>query len=1378
MKNYILLVCLVCIGSFIAKGQSNISFRTINKDNGLVDNYVEQVFEDSRGFMWFATHEGLCRFDGYRFEYYDMPQIYNLNISIISRNYINSINEDDKHNLWIGTLAGVYIFNQEKCSFTFLSKLFTNKTMVEHNFVEQIVFDKAFNAWIGTRGGLTFYNQRSGRFEHFFHDTRKGSISNNFIYAICVDSKGNTWIGTRDGGLDKVAKDRKTFIHYFNQLQTGIPDLHIRSIFEDSKRNLWVLTAQAGLFCKQNKSNVFAKVPLIDNRTHKAFVSLFQNLNEDIYGNIWISTASDGVVIYNPKSKSSEFYNEGSLSSHRICGNSVESISRDRHGNMWLATHGGGVSMYSPMTSWFSYFPKSEMPNGLSGNLVSSFFEDHNGIVWLGTDGNGFAKYNKSNGTFDTFTKANGLSSNAVLDIYEIKKDILAIATYSGGLNLFNTKTKVFSHYLYPSTRSDANLQNIYGLHFDAKNNVLWCNTFGDGIQVFDCNTMKFYSQKQRENLGKQFGVSVFSIKTVIDRFHNIWVADGLQFFRIHNNNSINYSKEDRQKNIHSVNFVTDMLSDSKGKLWVTTYRGVMNYDSQKDGFLFFKKSGYDLTEARSLLEDSVGNVWISTNSALFRYNRKTNAIQNISLKWGVPQMQYFRKSALRSRDGQLFFGGLKGFVVLNEKKQQQQQIVQPKLYITRLFINNVEQKRTDSNAIVKKDISFLSKLELTYDRNYLTLEFASLNYIDNEKSRFKYILKGFNNTWIETDKDRKAQFTNLPPGEYLFLLKTTDSNGDWIEKPLLLQIIVLPPWWKTVWFRFLLIVVLLLAVWKLIKVRELAIKKKNEQLEKLVEVRTLELKATNENLKQQKSTIQHQYEDIKENHFVIELKNNQLQDTLELKDKLLTVIAHDLKNPLTALQGSLKIIQKKVYEKGLDDMKKNVDSVVSTSIKLMEQMVNILDWSLGNDKTIVHIPIDTNLENGIADILSLLSELAQRKSISIIVKNECKHAAYVDPRMISAVIRNIVINSIKYTDENGTIWITLSENEQTIICEIKDTGRGMDQTFVDKIMSSNELHVDEYHNGFGLMICKTFIKRNKGSFQIKSEIDKGTSFQILLPKGSELKTTRTSIPVAILDQKDDTLSDSEMSMLIIDDSKDIIGYLSEEFSDSFMVYGAYDGKKGLQIAHNIVPDIILCDVNMPVFDGLTFCKMIKSDSLTSHVPVILLSARSLQTDQIEGLQSGADDYVTKPFDIRLLKQKVYAIIKNRKLLNHSFKTSNVIVEKYELPESYSDKITSEATTIIMANLNNPDFSVDTLAVQLCMSRSQLYRKFLAVLGQTPKEYILTIKFEKAIEMLKTKKYRIADIAYELGFTDSHYFSLCFSQRFGVSPTNYFPKEN
>ncbi|MFQ3579029.1 MAG: two-component regulator propeller domain-containing protein [Bacteroidales bacterium] len=1369
MSNRILYVLIfIFLVAKFSYPQLPFAFQTINKDDGLTDNYVNCILEDSRGFMWFGTKEGLCRYDGNSFVHYKMPDNPFITIPGISRNFINALIEDSNKNIWIGTLAGIYLFNIETYKYTYLDFFVDFTLPFERNFIEQILFDSLGNAWIASRSGLTYLDIKNKRCRNYFQDTTiRNSLPNNYIHSINFDYEGYLWVGTRNGGLCRYNKNTNGF-DLFTTSPNGVPDLNIRSIFEDSQNNLWVLTAQKGLFKRPFGSQSFSYIPLKVN-VQNNFTILFQHLNEDKHGNIWISTQTDGLLVYNPQTSTTTHYTENTVSDKKISSNSIESIFRDNNENMWLATQGGGVCMYSPMLSWFEHYEKSNTHTGLQGNIVSAFCEDHKGIIWIATDGNGFCRFDRKTRNFTFYTKSDGLSSNSVLDIEEIEDNILAIATYTGGLNIFNTITKQFKQYLFQNNRNDKDIQHIYDLFYEKEKKLLWCNTFGDGIQIFDCNKRVFLSDSERKKINQHFDNCVFVNKTVIDKEKNIWVID-YRLFKFKDNTVKDYSTFDSTGVQVGVNFPTDILINKNNRIWVSSYFGVFRYDRKADNFIKIEDDN-QFTEARSLLEDKWGNVWVATLNSLFKYNTKTRQIQNITQQWGIPEMQYFRKSTLRTQNGDLFIGGLKGFITIHEDYSPL--LVEPTLCLTKLLINQKEQIPGNPGALIKKDISYLNELTLPYNQNFITIEFAAFNYVDNKKSKFMYKLDGLNDTWIQVEKDRKAIFTDLSPGNYTFFLKTTDSNGKWINKPLKMKITILPPWWQTWWFKLLFICIIMVSIFSFIRIRIHKIKHEKEALEAIVEKRTKELIEKNHNLELHRQTIQNQYEEIKENNFVIELKKNQLQEALDMKDKLITVIAHDFKNPLTALQGNLKLIKRKLMENTKEDLSTSLDATIATTNTITQEMLTLLDWSMSNDKTVVCVPTHINLELLIAENLTLINDLAYKKDITIHKETSCEFTAFADPRMINAVLRNILINSIKYNKQNGSIWIKLYHTQESVILEIEDTGIGIDKKIIDAIIQSNTVTNKQFEYGFGLMICKNFIFRNQGTFSIESTLNKGSIFKIGLPKGEPIKTKKE-----ITDEEAISVypNNVELTLLVIDDNKDIAHYLCVEFSDYFSVYEANDAEKGLSTAYNIVPDIILCDVSLPNMNGLNFCQSIKSNPLTCHIPIILISAKSSPEEQIRGLQAGAEDYITKPFDISILKSKVYSLVKNRQLIQANKPNEFNKTQDFQLPQSYDDKLIDQARKIIIENMSDPNFSVEVLARMLNLSRSQLYKKFVVVLGQTPKEFLISLKFEKAIKMLKTKKYRVSDIAFELGFSDPHYFSTIFTQRYGVSPTQYNEK--
>jgi DNA-binding response OmpR family regulator/two-component sensor histidine kinase len=509
----------------------------------------------------------------------------------------------------------------------------------------------------------------------------------------------------------------------------------------------------------------------------------------------------------------------------------------------------------------------------------------------------------------------------------------------------------------------------------------------------------------------------------------------------------------------------------------------------------------------------------------------------------------------------------------------------------------------------------------------------------------------------------------------------------------------------------------------------------------------------------------------------LIEIKNSQLQEALNTKDKLLTVIAHDFKNPLSTLLGFAKLLREKITSRNLEDLQPNVTSIVNSADSIYSQMVEVLEWSVSKDDAVKFNPIDINIETVMKDVLSLINESASQKNILIETSYIFTRSAYVDPRMMSTILRNLIINSIKFTPHNGKILISVTEQKSCIEIILKDSGIGMSQDQIDRILSEKHLISEDYKSGFGLQICKTFINRNNGTFHISSQFEKGSSFMISIPKGKILENAIENKHEVIYNSFIEfEEEDNQRKMLVIDDNKEITDFLMEIFSDSFKVITASDGQDGLNKALQYLPEIILSDINMPIIDGKKLCQQLKANNLTNHIPIILISAQTLPHEQIDGLMHGADDYIAKPFNTNILKQKVHILLKNREILIEHLKQSINTNEKFKLPDSFDDKIIKEITSVIIENISNVDFKVDMLANLVGLSRSQLYRKTVSVLGESPNDYIKTLRLQQAIEMLKTGRYRISEIAYEVGFSDPGYFSSCFFEKYGIKPSEYSKK--
>lgn len=1368
----ILFLCVVC-SPFGVMSQHNYSFKTFNQDNGIVDNYIECMYEDSRGFIWIGTRGGLNRFDGHSFTRINLPRM-NSNSSLeVGQHYINALIEDSLRNLWIGTLAGVYVYNIEEDTFEMFEHDSANKNSLSFNLIEGFSIDKDNTMWVSTRNGLNKFNKESKTFTRYVYDEKnKNTITDNYIFSILHDSKNNLWIGTLTGGLNILPNGENQVTCYIHNTLYNYPE--VRAVFEDSKHNIWLITSQKGIFIQYHNSEKFVQFKTDEYVKNPKFFSALSGINEDVFGNIWISSFMGGIAIYDTSLKTMQFFREDMPAPQSICGNSVRALYRDKIGNMWVCSHGGGISIYSPLASSIASYSRSPFKNSVPGNIISCFEQDAKGNIFIGTDGAGFTVFNPKNQNFTNFNIKDGFASDAILDIKEIKPGLLAIASWNGALNLYNTNTKRIDKYTFKAKHSSTVALNIYGLYFDKKTNLLWCNTYGDGIVVFDCTTFSFLSEEKISVLFPQWNNSMFTSKLLIDKIDNsFWFIDGVVLGRVHNNSVHMFYQSDSTSECTDGFFCSDIIQSKSGKVYVAGYSGFKYFDRTDNCLKNITFPHCNFADSKSLLEDAHGNIWVATPNELFKYNPENNTIRNMSHVWGMPHIQYYRKSAFRTTDGHLYFGSLKGFIVLHEDSTYTYNIT-PSLYITKLYINNVEQRPGIENSPITKDITLLKELTLSHNQSFITIEFGVLNFIDNEKSMCKYKLVGFDNDWIFAGKERRATYTNIPPGTYTFLVSTTNSEGEWIDTPHSLTIIVLPPWWKTIWFTLFIIALLVFAVFMFIYLREKNIKETNKNLEQKVDEKTKELQLANSTLLDQKNTIEKHYENLREQQLVIEIKNSQLQEALNTKNKLLTVIAHDFKNPLATLIGFAKLLQEKIVSKKSSDLLPSIQSIVNSAQTIHNQMIEVLEWSVSKDDAVKYTPMDINIEILIKDTLSLIQDTAAQKNILIEASFKISHAAFIDPRMMSAIIRNLVINSIKFTPRNGKVSISVTQQKTSLEVSVKDTGIGMSQEQIDRILSDTYMISEDYKSGFGLQLCKTFIKRNNGTLQITSEIDKGSNFIVQLPKGAPLEKP--------IDKKKEIVyqanieydeEDSQRKILVVDDNDEITAYLRELFSDSFIVITARNGKEGLDKALLSLPEIILTDINMPEMDGKQLCKLLKSNSLTNHIPIILISAQSQPHEQIEGLQLGADDFIEKPFNANVLKQKVYMLLRNRDKLIEHVKQSLNTTEKFNLPDSFDDKIIKEITEVIIENISNVDFKVDMLADRVGLSRSQMYRKTISVLGQSPNDYIKSLRLQQAVEMLKTGRYRISEIAYEVGFSDPGYFSSCFFEKYGIKPSDY-----
>lgn len=1352
------------------------TFQNFTSEIGLISNYVDEVVEDKRGMIWVASHKGLCRFDGSKFESFTIPDTLALNPN---RNYIKTIFVLDSSNLLLGTLNNHFVFNTKTKRFTIFEAGEHSEIKQIVNRSEQIIDEGKGDLLIPTNWGLYRYDKQNDLLSRFYSEESGGNLLSDNVYALCHDTLSTYWVGTNKGGLDLLDVETGVAEH-FNTTDKGVPGDIVRSIIKDKDGNLWVASVFVGIFLKKAGSDTFVKIPLYDEESGAEKFPLYSSLCEDSDGNIWIGTHDSGVYIYKPSSGQFEHYHEERKQPNNLPVNSVDHIFKDRYGNMWLATHGAGVCMYSPYTSSITHVKKSYQNGGLPGKFVSGFSEDGKGNIWITTDGNGLCRLSPD-GVYKTFTKADGLASDASLDVIQLDDRYLAVASWNGGLSLLDKNTFDITNYAFNKHEITNRRNHIVSVFHYKQEGQIWCATFESGIQIFDIDNRRFLSQEELNEVFPFWNVPRIANKVLIDKHRYVWILDNDSLYYV-NDTIHNFS---RIENCNPPLFnPVDILEDSEKQIWLLNNNNLYLFQHELDSL----ECKLTIAESfRSILQDSAGMLWLTTDNGVISYNPLTGQSIHHAKLWGGLELCYFYRSAFTGKTGKVYFGSLDGYVIC-EPKSSPQRLIEPNVEITGIYIYG------GRNSVPKAVELLDEEIVLNYDESFLFISFAALNYIDNSKSEYKYMLDGFDKDWVTAGIERKASYTNVSPGSYLFRLKTTDSFGRWQEKEATVRITVLPPWWQTLWFKIFLVVLLIALVLAGVLHREKSIKLKNKQLERLVTIRTKELADANDQLVQanvemesQKAAVENRNKDLKEKKLVIEMKNSQLQEALNVKDRLISVIAHDLKNPLTTLQGFANMLSVEIASGGSEIQKQYTDNIKNSANKMLTLTVSLLEWARFQTGSLVFKPIDMNAEIVLTDSISLMYETALEKGIAIETDYSCRSSAFIDPRMISTVLRNLLSNAVKFTPAGGKIMVNLFDDSEHVVISIADTGVGMDSVQLQALLDDNEQlessegTVFEKGSGIGLQICRSFVAKNNGEISVKSSKGKGTVFTVLLPKGKQKLTAQApgfdvDTDGALFEFPDNSSQKEKPSMLVIDDNKELTSMIGELFKKDFEVSKAYDGKQGLDLAQETVPDIILTDISMPQLNGKQLCSILKNNTLTCHIPVVMITAQHRAEDQIQAYKFLADSFIAKPFNPNVLRHEVHSLITNRRLLSKYVQASMLESKNTKVPDNIDDKIISKAIEIIDKQYSDPNFGVSELTGQLSISRTQLYRKFKAMLSNVPVDYIRSVRLHRAAELMRVGSYRVSEIAYLVGFSDPKYFTTCFRKEYGMTPREYSSK--
>ncbi|MDW5289197.1 two-component regulator propeller domain-containing protein [Formosa sp. PL04] len=1361
-----LFVCtwsMFCIAQKKTDYYNNIKFKQFSTHNGVSQRSVISILQDNQGFMWFGTRYGLNKYDGNTFKNYN----YNSEDSLsLSHNWIKALAKDTSGDIWVGTKNGLNKYNSVTDNFTRIKKNNLNKSYYTNEIWDLKKQDSIY-LWIATNMGLDRFNTKTGNILNFSHNKNNPhSISSNQIRKILITQKGDLWVCTSEK-IDVYDAKGNSFKHY-DYPENVTPNITKNSslaLFEDTNQNIW-LGYENGLAKLNLETNTFEDYKL-KSASKNIITTAVRSICEDRDGQLWIG-AYDGLYRIDIENGITSKYEHDNIDSNSLSQNSIYKILEDSRGDLWIGTWAGGINYFDRSSNNFSSFSVGSNNKNLNYKVVSSIVEDENENLWIGTEGGGVNFYNKSSGMFTYYThdpnNSNSLSANNVKAILKDHFGNFWIGTHDGGLNLLTIKGdkmifKVFKNNFKGNISFSVN--KITALAEDDDYNI-WIGTNEEGLNLYNRSSNTFVRIKDLESF---IGNFVYTIsKSKFDNRLFVGSENGLSKINVATKQISKINFRDKGTEALNSNLVTVVYEESATSLWIGTEGdGIFNYNTEtKKSVRYGLGKGLPNEVVYGVLPDNQNNIWLSTNKGLSRLNLETKRIKNFDKTDELQGNEFNYGAFIKTKKDNLIFGGINGFTIFNPNQIKTDKFLPP-IAITAFKVRNKPYTTVSDST---KTIS------LRYNQNDFSFNFVALNYSQPNKTQYAYKLEGFDNDWNFIGNHKTAVYTNLNPGNYTFKVKASNSDGVWNENDSELSIKIAPPLWGT-WWAYVIYLILLLSVFLFIRHNEV-------------------IRIRNRNALRQER-----------------LDKEQMEEVNRLKLQLFTNISHDFRTPLTLIIGPLKkMLNEKTGSSSIHNQLSGMYRNASILLQLINQLLDFRKSEAGK----LHLHASKNdLVDFLKNIQLSFEELAKDRNIKYeLGSSDAIIEVWFDKIEMKKVILNILSNAFKFTPKNGEISLKISNNTLTnkdtsstyVKIEIKDSGKGIpkdDLEFVfNRYFQLGQQHELRSGTGVGLALAKDIVELHKGKIYVESNLGEGSCFTVLLPLGNTHLEEKEIIYEDVIENdlldyyegsnvasgwiREETdideieFNDAWPSILLVEDNIEVRQFIKEIFRNDFNVFEAKNGLEGIHLAQYNPIDVIVSDVMMPEMDGMEMCHQIKSDIRTSHIPVILLTARTSSKVQKEGYETGADVYLTKPFDGETLKLQVLNILKSRKSLIYKFK-KDILLEPKEITVVSADEVfLKRAMDIIEENLSNSEFNVNVFNDKLGMSQTVVYKKIKVLTGQTVSEFIRTIRLKRASHLLLQTDLNIADIVYDIGFNDLKYFRRCFKRVFNDSPSAYRKK--
>lgn len=1341
----ILMVFLVMLFVPVkAMPQSQPVFKKIGLADGLSNGRVTSIVKEKDGFVWIATKNGLNRYDGLEFK------VYNKQNSNIGSNDISDLFIDSNNRLWVATLGGgLNLYNAQLDEFIIFKNQPNNKASIPSNHVNTIYEDNRGKLWLGTEAGLSSFS--NGVFKSFSHEDGPNAISHNSVTSICQSQDSGLWVGTFGGGLNKFS----FYNERFEQIDagTGMLTAYIHSLACLADGQLLVGTSGGGLLALNITTKSFSKY-LGETIKIDQEVNIVRSIAHDGEGNLWVGTDGNGIYkIENPTGTrpvvAHYMYNAQLQSS--LSGNAVYEIMEDGDANIWIGTAWNGVNILNRSQNFEFFFSdiKGENPSP-----VLSLYKSEDKL-FLGLDGNGLTVFNTISNEVKYFNRnlKTAIGGNYIQHILEGGQGDFWLGSFANGLIHFNESNGSYRQYKFnPKDSSSLSYNDVRYLLKEADGG-LWVATWGGGLNYFDPRTKSF--RYFRESAGNTKAINSDNVISLQRDNDKIWVATfggGLDLFDPDTGVFSHFEHSETDSNTPSSNNIFSLYKDSRGYLWIgTSGEGINRFDPETGKFDRFEhKENIRYATVTGIVEDDSGNIWFSTKDGIFNFDyaqNQFNSFPNLSGEFHI-------NSVFKDGQGQLYFGGINGVLKFDPEAITYEN-KQPKVKLTNFKLFN-KATPIGPDQILKQNIAFEEELVLRHNLDVITFEFAALNFPFSQGCEYAIKMENFDDDWRTIGKDRTATFTNLAPGDYTFKVKSRLPGAEWGSDFTAIKLQILTPFWLR-WWAFALYALLIIGLFYLFRKYIVAWEqmKANLQLEKLTHEKDTEL--------------------------------------YNLKQQFFTNISHEIRTPVTLILSSInRLVESVPNEKGY---KTDTFGVIKRHSNRLLNLVNeLLDFKKFDIREITLNITEGDWLEFCREVQLSFSELAFQKNIELKFSSSLsKIPLWFDKNQMEKVLYNLLSNAFKFTEKGGIIEVEVLANSAFAELRVKDTGVGVSEKKLSKIFnrfyqSDNSQDIEDKGFGLGLSIAKEVVELHHGSIDVESEKGVGSTFIIKLKRGNDHFT----------DDEMGEAYDSELlenyllehstaetiephseelfgkTLLIIEDNPDIRKYLVGLFVKDCKVIEAQNGQEGFKRANTFLPDLIVSDIMMPIMDGVSLTRKLKSDMRTSHIPIILLTARASLIHKMEGFDTGADDYITKPFNEALLKQRIKNLIRSRKTLREKFGGEGLFSTS-DLAANNTDKaFLDRLIKAIHDHLDSEDLSANFLSKELGMSHSVIYKKTKALTGMTFVEFVRDFKLITAKRLIAENNFTISEASDKVGYADRKYFSRLFKQKFGKNPSDFY----